>query len=206
MQRAKFGDAPRGSRRNPAAPAARTHVLAGNLQYRRRLSVPRTCCHARGGPACSPSAGNPTQPNRESNEPKLALSALRLHRATSARTPMPTDTLQTADWTQPITHKASKAVMLPPPSCQQWRKRHWECAELQHTPDARASELPRSPLRRGLHRPPSPASRTWRSRAALDQRSPDAAESPHHRCDAAAGHDDVATAMGLPPGPDSRDA
>ena len=47
-----------------------------------------------------------------------------------------------ADWTRPITHMVSDSAVLPPPSRRKRRERHWECAELQHTPDTRLPGCP----------------------------------------------------------------
>jgi hypothetical protein len=202
------GDAPRDPRRNPVAPSTSTRVPAGNLRCQRKLSVPQACCHTRDGPACSP----PSDGNPNAAEPRIERAETRPLRSPTTRGDLDANAdanrhltncrPDTADHPQSIGSCDVATTILPTK-----RERHWECAELWHTPGTRAIGLPQSPCV-----PRLPLERRAR------QAGPDAFRRPPQTndlsmlpnrlsvdSDAATGHDDVATAMGFPPGPDDRD-
>jgi hypothetical protein len=100
----------------------------------------------------------------------------------------------TADWTRPITHMTPDPAVLPPPSRQKRRERHWKCAGIHNTLDARSPGCPGALA-------PQPSSARWRRQnrrerrpsAAVGERSPDSVRPLDRRKNGATGYVDVAT-------------
>jgi hypothetical protein len=200
------GDAPRGSRRIPSAPAAWTRAIAGSVPHRCGLSVPWACRHARDGPAYHRRATETrcrrvTVPASRSPRSPIVSSTRRPRRKRRRHTG--TLQLQTGHDRSPTWSGTRR--------CCHHRPRENDAKGIGSAPSSstrltRGFRVAPEALHRSSRRLPTPAS--WGQRppiAALDKRSPDGVGSSHRWTCAAAGHIGVATSARFPLGSSHRD-